>query len=180
LNIILVSRTLSKLEKVAKEISETYNVETSVIDVDFKSGPEIYEKIKQRIVGKEIGILVNNVGMMYEAPDKLLNLKDREQVIQDLIACNITSMPMMCSAILPQMVQRKRGLIINISSLLAVIPGPCYTVYAATKAFANKFTTDLAIEYESQGIVIQSVMPGLVCKFNKICFSSDLTKTSLF
>jgi len=164
LNIILVSRTLSKLEKVAKEISETYNVETSVIDVDFKSGPEIYEKIKQRIVGKEIGILVNNVGMMYEAPDFFLNLPQREQLLQDMIACNVTSMPMMCSAILPQMVQRKRGLIINISSFFIVIPAACYAIYAATKAFADKFSTDLAVEYESHGIVIQTVLPGFVCK----------------
>lgn len=59
----MVSRTLSKLETVAKEIEEQFNVETMVIDVNFTSGLEIYDKIKDKIQGKEIGILINNVGM---------------------------------------------------------------------------------------------------------------------
>ena len=59
----MVSRTLSKLETVAKEIEEQYNVQTMVIDVNFTSGLEIYDKIKDKIQGKEIGILINNVGM---------------------------------------------------------------------------------------------------------------------
>jgi 17beta-estradiol 17-dehydrogenase / very-long-chain 3-oxoacyl-CoA reductase len=63
MNIILVSRTLSKLQTVAKEIEETFNVETAVIDVDFTTGYSIYDKIKDKIKGKEIGVLVNNVGM---------------------------------------------------------------------------------------------------------------------
>jgi 17beta-estradiol 17-dehydrogenase / very-long-chain 3-oxoacyl-CoA reductase len=63
MNIILVSRTLSKLQTVAKEIEETFNVDTEVIDVDFTTGYSIYDKIKDRIKGKEIGVLVNNVGM---------------------------------------------------------------------------------------------------------------------
>lgn len=61
-NLILVSRTLKKLQDVAKEISESFNVQTKVIAVDFTSGPEIYDRIKQQIDGIEIGILVNNVG----------------------------------------------------------------------------------------------------------------------
>lgn len=48
INIILVSRTLSKLETVAKEIQEAFNVETIVIDVNYTSGQEIYDKIKQK------------------------------------------------------------------------------------------------------------------------------------
>lgn len=61
LNIILVSRTPSKLEYVAGEIEKTFNVQTQIIAVNFTSGPEIYDQIKRQIVGKEIGILVNNV-----------------------------------------------------------------------------------------------------------------------
>lgn len=162
MNIILVSRTLSKLQTVAKEIQELFNVETAVIDVDFTSGPEIFEKIKDRIKGKEIGVLVNNVGMCYTAPDMFLCIPEREKFIQDIIKCNITSMPMMCSIVLPQMVQRKRGIVINISSLSAVTRCAELSVYSASKAFANKFSEDLAAEYEHQGIIIQSVLPGPV------------------
>lgn len=164
LNIILVSRTLSKLEDVAEEISRTFHVETQVIAVNFLSGPEIYDKIRQQIVGKEIGILVNNVGMFQPAPDFFLNIPDREKVIQDIIKCNITSVPMMCSLILPQMVDRKCGLIINISSLASVMPCPSMIIYSASKAFVSKFSVDLAAEYESQGITVQVLETGSVGK----------------
>lgn len=164
INIILVSRSLSKLETVAKEIRETFNVETKVIDVDFTSGPDIYNKIKSNIGGLEIGILVNNVGLSYTAPDVFLSIPDREKLIKDTINCNITSMPMMCSIVMPQMVNRHKGLIINVSSLSAIIPAPMLTIYSASKAFADKFSADLAAEYESSGIVIQSILPGPVGK----------------
>jgi 17beta-estradiol 17-dehydrogenase / very-long-chain 3-oxoacyl-CoA reductase len=162
MNIILVSRTLTKLEAVAKEIEKTFNVETAVIDVDFTSGPEIIDKIKERVKGKEIGVLVNNVGMCYSAPENFLKIPDREKFIQNIIKCNITSMPMMCSIVLPQMVQRKKGVIINISSLSALVPSAQLCVYSASKAFAHKFSEDLSAEYENQGIIIQSVLPGPV------------------
>lgn len=133
-----------------------------MIDVDFTSGPEIYDKIKERIKGKEIGILVNNVGVSYSCPDFFLAIPDREKMIENIVKCNITSMPMMCSIILPQMVQRKNGLIINIASLSAIVPAGNLSVYSASKAFADKFSEDLMAEYEKDGIIIQSVLPGFV------------------
>ena len=60
------------------------------------------------------------------------------------------------------MVQRKKGLIINLSSLSALVPTPLMTIYAATKAFVHKFSQDLNMEYGKEGIVVQSVLPGPV------------------
>lgn len=162
LNIVLVSRTLSKLQTVAKEIEETFKVETAVIDVDFTSGPEIFDKIKDRVKGKEIGVLVNNVGMGLESPDYFLNIPEREKIIQNIISCNVTSVPMMCSIILPQMVQRHKGIIINISSISAANLCPGISIYSGSKAFVDKFSQDLSAEYENQGIIIQTVLPGPV------------------
>lgn len=151
------------MQAVASEIEKTYKVETATIAVDFTSpGVGIYDKIKAEIRGKEIGILVNNVGMANAAWDLFLTIPDREKHIQDLIQCNVLSVPMMCSLILPQMVERKRGLILNLSSTAALLPTPCMVVYAATKAFVHKFSQDLSMEYENKGIVIQSVLPGPV------------------
>lgn len=61
-----MARNLSKLNDLAKELEITHKVKTDVIDVDFTAGYEIYDKIKERIKGKHIGILVNNVGMCCE------------------------------------------------------------------------------------------------------------------
>lgn len=100
--------------------------------------------------------------MAAPSPDYFLATPEREKFIQDLVQCNIMSVPMMCSVILPQMVERKKGLIINVSSLSALIPTPLMAVYAGSKAFVHKFSEDLSMEYERQGIVVQSVLPGPV------------------
>ncbi len=155
LNIVLVSKTLSKLESSAKEIEETYKVKTKIIVVDFTKEEGIYEKIEESIEGLEIGILVNNVGMSYELPDYFKSFS--RQFFKDLINCNVVSMINMTRIILPQMVDRKKGLIINLSSVSSVLPFPLLTVYAASKALANKFSDDLRSEYRKQGITIQTV-----------------------
>lgn len=153
----MVSRTLSKLETVAKEIETTYNVETKIIDADFTKEEQIYEKIEENIQGLEIGILVNNVGMAYPNPEYFLSVPNNKKLFVDLIHCNITSMVSMTRIVLPQMVNRQKGLIINISSLSGWISTPLLTTYAASKAFADKFSDDLGTEYKKQGITVQSV-----------------------
>lgn len=103
--------------------------------------------------------------MFYKAPELFLDIPDRDKLIQDIINCNISSVPMMCSLVLPQMVKRKSGLIINISSVASVMPGPMMIIYSASKAFVTKFCNDLASEYESQGIDIQVLTTGGVGKY---------------
>lgn len=175
-----MSRTLSKLEDVAKEVAETFNVQTTVVAVDFTSdATRIYDQIKQQIVGKDIGILINNVGMFQPAPELFLDIPNRDKVIQDIINCNVSSVPMMCSLILPQMVQRKRGLIINISSVASVFPGPTMAMYSASKAFVSKFSVDLAAEYECDGIDIQVLVTGGVGK-EKLTKSTEKCVTRAF
>lgn len=162
LNIILISRTLAKLETLAQEIETEYKVQTKVIDVDFTKGEEIYEKIEKQVLGLEIGVLVNNVGLSYPHPDYFLTMSNRDELTAQIIKCNITSVSNMCSIVMPQMVERKKGVVINLSSLAAHIPNPMLSFYAASKAFVDKFSEDLQTEYKSKGIVIQSVLPGYV------------------
>ncbi|XP_058058613.1 very-long-chain 3-oxoacyl-CoA reductase [Anopheles bellator] len=162
LNVILVSRTLSKLEDVAKEIETEYKVRTMVIDADFTGGAEIYEKIRARIENLDIGVLVNNVGMSYANPEYLLELPDSEKLINNLLNCNVLSVTRMCQLVMPGMVARHAGVVINISSLSAVIPAPLLTIYSASKAYMDKLSEDLASEYAKHNIVVQSVLPGPV------------------
>lgn len=162
LNVVLISRTRSKLEEVAKEIEAESKVQTRIVTADFTSGPEIYEGIRAQTADLEVGVLVNNVGMSYANPEYYLGLPDQEKFISNIVTCNIFSVTRMCGLFLPAMVERRKGVVINISSLSAVIPAPLLTVYAASKAFVDKFSDDLATEYAHHGITVQSVLPGPV------------------
>uniref|UniRef100_U5ES67 Putative 17 beta-hydroxysteroid dehydrogenase type 3 n=1 Tax=Corethrella appendiculata TaxID=1370023 RepID=U5ES67_9DIPT len=162
INIILVSRSLTKLETVAKEIETEFQVQTKIIDVDFTSGPQIYEKIEKQILGLDIGILVNNVGISYANPEYFLMIPDRDKFIQNVITCNILSVTSMLQLVLPGMVEKNKGVVINISSMSATIPNPMLSIYAASKVFVDKFTEDMATEYSKSGIIFQSVLPGPV------------------
>nr|XP_020827369.1 testosterone 17-beta-dehydrogenase 3 isoform X2 [Phascolarctos cinereus] len=88
LNIVMISRTLEKLQEVAKEIEQATGSHVKIIQADFTKD-DIYENIKENLQGLEIGILVNNVGMFHNYfPCHFLNEPDE---VQNLIHCNISS-----------------------------------------------------------------------------------------
>nr|XP_044612817.1 testosterone 17-beta-dehydrogenase 3 isoform X2 [Equus asinus] len=130
LNVVLISRTLEKLQATATEIERTTGSSVKIIQTDFTKD-DIYEDIKEKLKGLEIGILVNNVGMLPDLlPRHFLNSPDE---IQSLIHCNITSVVKMTQLILKQMESRRKGLILNISSGVALFPWPIYSLYSASK-----------------------------------------------
>jgi len=170
LNIVLVSRSMHKLENVASELVEKYpKVETKVIEVDFsrEDSSSYIPKIEESIKDIDIGILVNNVGLSYEHPQEFLELDST--YVEAMVNVNIVSINAMTRIVLPQMVERKNGVIINISSFLAAFPTPLLTVYSACKSYKDLFSQGLAKEYLSKGITVQCVMPGyVVSKLSKI------------
>ncbi|XP_037654351.1 testosterone 17-beta-dehydrogenase 3 [Choloepus didactylus] len=156
LNVVLISRTLEKLQAIATEIEQTTGSAVKIIQADF-SKDDIYEYIQENLEGLEIGILVNNVGMLPNLlPSHFLNVPGE---IQSLIHCNITSVVKMTQLILKHMESRRRGLILNMSSGAALFPWPLYSMYSASKAFVYMFSKALQAEYKAKGIIIQVLTP---------------------
>ncbi|CAK6449490.1 unnamed protein product [Pipistrellus nathusii] len=161
MKVVLISRSQDKLNQVSSEIREKFKVETKTIAADFAS-EDIYDKIKTSLAGLKIGVLVNNVGVAYEYPEFFLDIPDLDNTIKKMIIVNVLSVCKMTRLVLPGMVERSKGVILNISSASGMYPVPLLTIYSATKAFVDFFSQCIHEEYKSKGIFVQSVLPFFV------------------
>jgi len=94
----------------------------------------------------DIGILVNNVG--YLGPHWMPFLELEETKVKNIVSVNVISGTILCHAILPSMIRKGKGAIINISSTCSAFPVPYLATYAATKHFIAAFTNAIAAEYK--------------------------------
>ncbi|CAL4109233.1 unnamed protein product [Meganyctiphanes norvegica] len=160
MNLILVARNQQKLEQVAQEIGTEFAVETVTVLANFCGDEKIYPHICNALQEKDIGVLVNNVGTQTSLPAPLVEVSDDD--IWRLIKVNSASMPLMTKLVLPGMLERKRGAVINIGSIAALMPFPLYATYSGTKAFVDSFSLALAEEVRGSGVTVQTVHPGVV------------------
>lgn len=136
-------------------------MQVKCIAVDFTQGDEIYRRIRTELDELEVGVLVNNVGMCFCFGESFCEFQ-QEKLLVDMVTCNTVSMVRMSKMVLAQMVRRRKGIILNIGSLAGIISTPYATLYGATKAFVDKFSRDLNAEVRKDGVLVQTVLPGLV------------------
>jgi NADP-dependent 3-hydroxy acid dehydrogenase YdfG len=118
-----------------------------------------------------LDVLINNAGLALGLePAARAELHDWEQMIDT----NVRGLVVVTRLILPQMVERGAGLVVNLSSVAATYPYPGSNVYGATKAFVQQFSLNLRADLHGSGVRVTSIEPGL-CKteFSLVRFGGD-------
>ncbi len=158
-DVILVARRGDELVKLSEELRENYNVETRVIEVDLNrphAAQEIVDQISNQ--GLEIDFLFNNAGV---GGYGLFHERSISSEL-DMIQLNISALVELTHLILPQMIERRKGRILNTSSTAGYVPGPYMANYYATKAYVNSFSLALSEEVREYGITVTALCPGPV------------------
>lgn len=121
---------------------------------------------------QDVDVLVNNAGMALGlAPAQKSDLADWDA----MVATNITGLIHLTRTILPDMVARDRGHIINLGSTAGVYPYPGGHIYGATKAFVAQFSLNLRADLVGTGVRVTCLEPGLVggTEFSSVRFGGD-------
>jgi short-subunit dehydrogenase len=156
-NLVLVARTSSKLEMLKSELEGKYGISVNVITKDLSvkdAAQELFDELSAEAIN--IDYLVNNAGFgdfrMYAETD----WKKQEEMIN----LNITALAHLTRLIIPGMISRGFGKILNVASLAAFQPGPSMSVYFASKAFVLSFSQALNNELKEKGITVTALCPG--------------------
>jgi uncharacterized protein len=156
-DVILIARSEDALRKVAASLSGTHGVRAEVIAADL-SDPESPQAIVERVaeLGMRPAVLINNAGFgdwgRFAATDAGRQL--------DMIQVNIAALTQLTRLLLPAMLDRKQGRILNVASTAGFAPGPLMAVYYATKAYVVSLSEALANELKGSGVTVTALCPG--------------------
>lgn len=177
-NIVLVSRTQSKLDLVATEIQTKFKTETKVVAFDATTdAPENYEQLSKAVEGLPVTVLINNVGQSHSIPVPFLETSDDEMAniikLNNIVTLKITKL--LTPLIIANAKKQKgvRGLILTMGSFSGLVPTPYLAVYSGSKAFLQNWSAALAGELKPQGVDVELVISYLVTSaMSKIKYSS--------
>lgn len=155
--LVLVARNTEALQSLAAELQQTHKIETFVLTADL-SLPETPARIFKELQGRGImvDVLVNNAG--FGALGAFAELPLQWQL--EMLQVNISALTELTGLFLPGMLQRRRGGILNVSSVAGFEPGPGMAIYHATKAYVLSFTEALAEETTGTNVTVTALCPG--------------------
>lgn len=174
-HVILNGRRKEKVEQHAIYLSEKYGVKTLPLIFDVKNKTEVKEKISSLPdEWKKIDILVNNAGLG-KGLDKIYEGKTEDWEL--MIDTNLKGLLYVTREILPQMIDRKSGHIINIGSVAGHDVYPGGNVYCATKFAVKALSQAMRIDVLDKYVKISSVDPGMVeTEFSNVRFNGDIER----
>jgi short-subunit dehydrogenase len=156
-NLVLVARNKAQLEKIASDIRAEHNVNIDVVAIDLSkvsSGQELLDALTKLKVSPDV--LINNAGF---GTNNRVAKEDRAKIQQEIVL-NVVTLVDLTTAVLPQMLAKDFGVIVNIGSTASFQPVPGMAVYAATKAFVRSFTSALWGEVKGTNVRVLTVNPG--------------------
>lgn len=155
----IVGRNAPRLAEAVAELTAATGVEPLSIlcDVTEANAADVIVANLNR-AGLYLDVLVNNAGIGLAGPF----LAQAPLEISRLVALNVESVTRLTRAVLPDMVARQRGGILNVASLGAYVPGPNQAAYYASKAYVVSLTEAIASEVSGQGIRVSALAPGPV------------------
>ncbi|MEO1104116.1 MAG: SDR family oxidoreductase [Pseudomonadota bacterium] len=153
--VLLVARRQDRLEQLAQSLPGEAHI--AIADLADPTGPAaVTEKLFE--MGRAADVLVNNAGVGQSGPF-VHGAADRDLAMIDL---NVRALVDLTHRLLPAMVERGRGGVLNVASLAAFQPGPNAAVYYASKAFVLSFSEALHTEVRQKGVTVSALCPGPV------------------
>ncbi|NUO85988.1 MAG: SDR family oxidoreductase [Cupriavidus sp.] len=155
-DLILVARNRSRLEALARRITDQTGRSVEIVMADLGQAAEVRHVEDILRTDASITTLVNNAGFGGASP----LLASDADTMQAMIELNVTALTRLTYAAAPAFVARGQGTIINIASIVAIAPEVLNGVYGGSKAFVLAFTQSLQHELAGHGVRVQAVLPG--------------------
>ncbi|XP_077408264.1 inactive hydroxysteroid dehydrogenase-like protein 1 [Vanacampus margaritifer] len=157
LSIIFITYGRSNIGDFAANLSQRYGVETVLVPADLGWNQAAGKPVAEALGGKDVGFLVNCVDEACTSPRELVEMS--EERLMEVTANNVAGATLLTRLVLPGMLARGRGAVVNISSGACCKPMPGRVMLSAATGYLDHFSRALHLEYGARGIFAQSLLP---------------------
>ncbi|OBG78121.1 MULTISPECIES: SDR family oxidoreductase [unclassified Mycobacterium] len=172
-SLILAGRDEARLQQVRQRITANTEIELVVGDLGTDAG---VEGLIARLDGRAVDVLVNNAGFGTYGPFADVDAR-REH---ELVAVNVDALVRLTHAVLPRMLARGRGRIVNVASTIAFQPGTYQATYGASKAFVLSLSQALWAETRGTGVTVTALCPGPTRTGFVDALDADVSHTAIY
>lgn len=155
-DLVLVARNVARMEELAAQLRTRDGVNVDVVGADLTDRADLARIEKRLAEDERIGVLINNAGA--SLPGTFV--EQGPAAVGTLIDLNVTAVARLAAAVAPRFAREGKGAIVNIASVLGLLPEYHMSVYSATKAFVLSLSQGLHVELGGKGVYVQAVLPA--------------------